>query len=67
MKQEEEEMEQFIYTINDPPVVFINAIENLINLSNAAKLLKSQQQIITNELNKLKWTGVFENKSYDLI
>ena len=43
LKNKKEKIEQFTYTINDPPVVFYNAIKHVISLSNAANLQKPQQ------------------------
>ena len=44
----------------DPPIVIFNAIEDLVSLLIAAKLPKSQQQIIIYGLNIFKSTGEFD-------
>ena len=47
-------------SLTDPPIAIFNTIEDLVSLSIAAKLPKSQQQIKTCESNIFKSTGEFD-------
>ena len=56
LRQVENKIENFEYSMIDPPIVIFNVIEDLVSLSIAAKLPKSQQQII----NIFKQIGEFD-------
>ena len=60
LRQEENKIENFEYSMTDPPIVIFNAMEDLVRLSTAAKRPKSQQQIIMYGLNIFKRTGEFD-------
>ena len=57
LRQEQNKIKNFEYSITDPPILIFNAIEDLVSLSIAGKLPKSQQQIIIYALNIFKQTG----------
>ena len=56
----EKKVQNFVYSTSDPNIVIFNAIEELSNLSKAAKLEKSQQQIINYGLEILRQYGEFK-------
>jgi len=49
-----------MWNINDPPVHFFNLVEELSQLSIAANLQKSEQQVIGIGLDIVRRTGDFE-------
>ena len=53
-------MHNFVFNTNDPPIILLNTIEDLSNLSKAANIEKSQQQIINYGLKILRQNGEFE-------
>ena len=66
LRQEENKIKNFEYSLTDLPIVIFNVIEYLVSLSEAAKLPKSQQQIITYGLNILKHTREFDTSLTNL-
>ena len=60
LKQEENKIENFDYNLTDPPIVILNAIGDLVSLSIAAKLPKSQQQIMAYASYIFKSAGEFD-------
>ena len=46
LKQKEYNIENLAYPITEPPVIMFNAIKQLRDLSIAAQILRSHQQII---------------------
>ena len=60
LKQEENKIENFQYSLTDPPIAIFIAIEDFVSLSLAAKLPRSQQKIITYGLNIFKSTEKFD-------
>ena len=57
---EEQTLKSYVWNINDPPVLFFNAIEDLRSLATAANREKSEQQIIGFGLDIIRRTGDME-------
>ena len=60
LKQEQNKIENFAYSLTGSPIVIFNNTEDLVSLSEVTKLPKSQRQIITYGLKILKCTGEFD-------
>ena len=55
-----------VYNVSNPPVVIYNAIEDLSNITVAANLKKSQQQIINYGVDLLKYRRI-QNQPYNMV
>jgi len=60
LDREEQKLKNYMWNINDPPVRFFNLVEELSQLSIAANLQKSEQQIVGIGLDIVRRTGDFE-------
>ena len=58
--KEEIAMGSFYWDLNDPPVIMFNKIEDLLSLSEAAKMPKTEAQIVNYGLTLIKKTNDFE-------
>lgn len=57
---EEKKVRDFVYNLNDSPVIFFTAIEDLVSLAQAANLPKTKEQIIDLGITIIRNTGDFE-------
>ena len=60
LDKEEQKMKTYMWNVNDTPVTFYNLVEDLAALAIAARLKKSQAQIISVALDIVRRTGDFE-------
>jgi hypothetical protein len=60
LRKEEEKLETFVWNLRDPPIIFYNAIEELVGYAIAAGLPKSPAQVVNFGIGIVRRTNDFE-------